>query len=109
MSTEIQTGKIPANVISPSASSTLDNGQKAKSSSASPAAPAGIIDTVSMTDQAARLRELESTLAAYPEVDASLVAEMKQAIAEGTLEMNFEDTASDLIEIESAKPGSAIE
>lgn len=109
MSTEIQTGKIPANVISPSASNTLDNGHKAKSSNAAQAAPAGIIDTVSMTDQAARLKELESTLAAYPEVDASRVAEMKQAIADGTLEMNFDDTAADLIEIESAKPQSAIE
>jgi len=109
MSTEIQTGKIPANVISPSASNTLDNGQKAKSSNAAQAAPAGIIYTVSMTDQAARLQELESTLAAYPEVNASLVAEMKQAIADGTLEMNFDATAADLIEIESAKPDSAIE
>ena len=109
MSTEIQTGKIPANVISPSTSNTLDNGQKAKSGSASQAAPAGIIDTVSMTNQAARLKELESTLAAYPEVNASLVAETKQAIADGTLEMNFEDTAADLIEIESAKPDSAVE
>ena len=109
MSTEIQTGKIPANVISPSTSNTLDNGQKAKSGNASQAAPAGIIDTVSMTNQAARLKELESTLAAYPEVNASLVAETKQAIADGTLEMNFEDTAADLIEIESAKPDSAVE
>jgi len=109
MSTEIQTGKIPVNVISPSASNTLDNGHKAKSSNASQASPPGITDTVSMTDQAARLKELEATLAAYPEVDASLVAEMKQAIADGTLEMNFEDTAADLIEIESAKSNSAVE
>lgn len=109
MSTEIQTGKIPANVISSSASNTLDNGHKAKSGNAAPALPAGIIDTVSMTDQAARLKELESTLAAYPDVDASLVAQMKQAIADGTLEMNFEDTAADLIEIESARPDSAVE
>lgn len=109
MSTDIQTGKIPASIISPSASNTLDNGQKAKSGNAGQAAPAGIIDTVSMTDQAARLKELESTLATYPDVDASLVAEMKQAIAEGTFKMNFEETASDLIEIESARPNSAIE
>jgi len=109
MSTEIQTSKIPVNVISPSASNTLDSGHKAKSGNATQAAPAGIIDTVSMTDQAARLKELESTLAAYPEVDASLVAEMKQAIADGTLEMNFEDTAADLIDIESARSHSAIE
>lgn len=109
MSTEIQTGKIPANVISPSASNTLDNGHKAKSGNAAQPSPAGIIDTVSMTDQAARLKELESTLAAHPDVDASLVAEMKQAIADGTLEMNFEDTAADLIEIESARSDSAVE
>ncbi|GJM11639.1 MAG: hypothetical protein DHS20C12_00420 [Pseudohongiella sp.] len=109
MSTEIQTGKIPANVISPSASNTLDNGHKAKSGNKAEASPQGIIDTVSMTDQAARLKELESTLAAYPEVDASLVAEMKQAIADGTLEMNFDDTAADLIDIEGAKPDSAVE
>ncbi|PCI81645.1 MAG: flagellar biosynthesis anti-sigma factor FlgM [SAR86 cluster bacterium] len=109
MSTEIQTGKIPANVISPSASNTLDNGHKAKSSTTAQASPSGIIDTVSMTDQAARLKELESTLAAYPDVDASRVAEMKQAIADGTLEMNFEDTAADLIEIESARSNSAVE
>jgi negative regulator of flagellin synthesis FlgM len=109
MSTEIQTGKIPANVLSPSASNTLDNGHKAKSGDASQASPAGIIDTVSMTDQAARLKELESTLAAYPDVDASLVAQMKQAIADGTFEANFEDTAADLIEIESARSDSAVE
>ncbi|MBL4574091.1 MAG: flagellar biosynthesis anti-sigma factor FlgM [Gammaproteobacteria bacterium] len=109
MSTEIQTGKIPANVISPSTSNILDNGHKAKSSNAAHASPTGIIDTVSMTDQAARLKELESTLAEYPDVDASLVTQMKQAIADGTLEMNFEDTAVDLIEIESAKSISASE
>lgn len=109
MSTEIHTGKIPANVITPSASNSLDNGHKTKSGNTAQASPPGIIDTVSMTDQAARLKELETTLAAYPEVDASLVAEMKQAIAEGSLEMNFEGTAADLIEIESAKSNSAAE
>ena len=109
MSTEIQTGKIPANVISPSASNTLDNGHKAKSGNTTQAATSGIINTVSMTDQAARLKALESKLAGYPEVDASLVAETKQAIADGTLEMNFEDTAADLIEIESASSDSVIE
>lgn len=109
MSTEIQSGKIPANVISPSASNTLDNGHKAKSGSPTTGAAIGIIDTVSMTDQAARLKELESTLSAYPDVNASLVAEMKQAIADGSLEMNFEDTAADLIEIESAGSNSAVE
>lgn len=109
MSTDIQTGKIPANVISSSASNTLNNGHKAKSGSAGQVAPAGILDTVSVTDQAARLKELESTLAAYPEVNSSLVAEMKQAIADGSLEMNFEDTAADLIEIESAKSDSVVE
>jgi len=109
MSTDIQTGKIPANVISPSASNNLDNGHKAKSGGAPQAAPRGITDTVSVTDQAARLKELESTLAAYPEVNSSLVAEMKQAIADGNLEMNFEDTAADLIEIEGAKSDSVVE
>lgn len=109
MSTDIPTGKIPANVISSSASNNLDNGQKAKSSTATQAVTAGIVDTVSVTDQAARLKELESTLAAYPEVDSSRVAEMKQAIADGTLEMNFEETAADLIEIESAESNSVIE
>lgn len=109
MSTDIQTGKIPANVISPSASNTLDNGQKAKSGGSSQTAPAGIVDTVSMTDQAARLKELESKLAAYPEVNSSLVAETKQAIADGNLDMNFEETAANLIEIESANSNSVIE
>ena len=42
-------------------------------------------------------------------MDASLVEQMKQAIADGTLEMNFEDTAADLIEIESARSDSAAE
>tara|TARA_R110002073_G_scaffold57768_2_gene146525 strand:+ start:1787 stop:2116 length:330 start_codon:yes stop_codon:yes gene_type:complete len=109
MSTDIQTGKIPANVISSGASNTLDNGHKAKSGSAQQAARAGITDTVSVTDQAARLQELESTLAAYPEVNSSLVAEMKQAIADGSFEMNFEDTAADLIAIEGAKSNGAVE
>lgn len=109
MSTEIQTGKIPANVISPSASNTLDNGHKAKSGNTQQATSTGINDTVSMTDQAARLKELESTLATYPEVNASLVSETKQAIADGSFEMNFEETAADLIEIESAKSKSVVE
>lgn len=109
MSTDIQTGKIPATVISSSASNTLDNGQKAKSGSTSQATPPGITDTVSVTDQAARLKELESTLATYPEVNSSLVAEMKQAIADGSLEINFDDTAADLIDIESARSNSVVE
>ena len=109
MSTEIQSGKIPANVISPSASNNLDNGHKAKTGNAQQATPAGITDTVSVTDQAARLKELESTLATYPEVNTSLVAETKQAIADGSFEMNFEETAADLIEIESASTKSVVE
>ncbi len=57
-------------------------------------------DTVSLTDTAARLRSLENTVASMPVVDSQRVAEIKQAIVEGTYEINPDRIAEKMLDME---------
>ncbi len=59
-------------------------------------------DTVSLTDTAARMRSLENTVATMPVVDSQRVAEIKQAIVEGTYEINPERIAEKMLDMEQA-------
>ena len=58
-------------------------------------------DTVSMTNQVTRLKEIETQLASYPEVDSARVSEIKQSLADGSYKIDAESIANKLIEIES--------
>lgn len=107
MSTDIQTGKIPPVVGNASTSKPTHQNRSSGSAEAGASTQAASADTVSVTDQAARLKKFEAMLAEIPQVNSQLVAEMRQAIAEGSLDMDYEGTAAKLMEMESAKSGSS--
>ena len=99
MSTDIQTGNMPVNLIhnpknprseSHSVGSTSLQDRQIRS-----------VDTVSITDEVSRLQEIETLLAAIPAVNGKLVAKISQEIANGSFEVDPRSTASKLIEMES--------
>ncbi len=59
-------------------------------------------DSVSLTDTAARLRKLESTLADLPEIDSGRVADIQRAIADGSYQINAGKIADKLLDLEAA-------
>ena len=59
-------------------------------------------DTVSLTDTAARLQKLESSLASLPVADTARVESIKQALNEGTMEMDSKVTAEKMLGLETA-------
>lgn len=59
-------------------------------------------DTVSLTDTAARLQKLENSLASLPVADTNRVESIKQALNEGTLEMDSKATAEKMLGLETA-------
>lgn len=59
-------------------------------------------DSVSLTDTAARLRMLEGTLSASPEVDSARVADIQRAIADGSYQIDAGKIADKLLDFEAA-------
>ncbi|MFA5628055.1 MAG: flagellar biosynthesis anti-sigma factor FlgM [Thiohalomonadaceae bacterium] len=59
------------------------------------------MDTVSLTDTAARLRELENSLATMPVVDSQRVESIQQAIDDGSYEVDAGRVAEKLLSFES--------
>lgn len=106
MSTDIQTGKIPPLVSNVSTARSQNQGQSTGSHASRNVGHGAAADTVSMTDLAARLKQIESVLAAMPAVNKQLVAEIKQSIDNGSFDMDYAGTAARLIEMESAKSDS---
>lgn len=58
-------------------------------------------DSVSLTDTAARLQKLETTIAELPVVDSQRVEELRSAIANGEYEANPARIAEKLINFEA--------
>ena len=58
-------------------------------------------DTVSLTETSAQLRSIESSLAALPVVDAQRVESIKQAIADGSYQIDSQTVADKLIDFEA--------
>ncbi|MEW5992786.1 MAG: flagellar biosynthesis anti-sigma factor FlgM [Candidatus Zixiibacteriota bacterium] len=58
------------------------------------------MDTVSLTDTAARLRELENSLAKLPVVDSQRVETLQQAIANGSYEVDSGRVAEKMLRFE---------
>jgi negative regulator of flagellin synthesis FlgM len=58
------------------------------------------MDTVSLTDTAARLRELENSLAKMPVVDSQRVETLQQAIANGSYEVDSGRVAEKMLRFE---------
>lgn len=103
MSNDIQTGKLPVSSINTGTQKTA-NAQSRAADKPADNAPARVSDTVSITDQVSRLQEIENMLGSAPPVNNALVNEVSQMIANGTLEMDLERTASRLIEAETGVP-----
>lgn len=61
-------------------------------------------DTVSLTDEASRLAELERTLASVPVIDTKRVEEIKQAVSNGSYQVDPARVADKLAAFESALP-----
>jgi len=59
-------------------------------------------DTVNLTGTASQLRSLEQQLANQPVVDAQRVESIKREIANGSYEINSQQVADKMIQIESA-------
>ncbi|MFV2059510.1 MAG: flagellar biosynthesis anti-sigma factor FlgM [Gammaproteobacteria bacterium] len=75
-------------------------GASAKSGAAS-GAKSGSSDTVSLTDTAARLKELEMGLASQPVVDTQRVQSVQSAINDGTFEVDPDSVAEKMINFET--------
>ncbi len=58
-------------------------------------------DTVSLTDTAARLKELEMGLASQPVVDTQRVQSVQSAINDGTFEVDPDSVAEKMINFET--------
>ena len=57
-------------------------------------------DTVSVTSEADKLRQLEQKLSALPAVDSERVEAVRQSIAEGTFSVNPDRIAEKLLQFE---------
>ena len=62
-------------------------------------------DTVSLTDAAQRLRELEKSVASLPVVDTQRVDAVKKALADGTYRIKPERIADKMLGFENALTG----
>lgn len=74
--------------------STSTEGNKASSLSSS--------DTVNITSEANKIRELQSSLANVPDIDLEKVEAIKQEIANGNYPIDHERIASNLLELEKS-------
>ncbi len=58
-------------------------------------------DTISLSDNAVQLGKIDNSVAAAPVVDTQRVEQVKQAISNGTFEVNAEKVADKLMQFES--------
>ena len=77
-------------------------GNVAKAQNETGNSAAGTTDSVSLTDTAARLRKLEGALADLPEVDNERVASVRQAIANGSYQVDAKRIADKLLNFEGS-------
>lgn len=78
-----------------SSSAAASSQSSAPAKDASPAQPE--TRNVSLSNEAYTLSRLEAQINASPDIDASRVAELKQAIADGTFEINAERIAEKML------------
>jgi len=84
-----------------------DRGSKAQSTNHRAPAPGEVAkapggsDSVTLTDTAATLKEIETALASVPVADPQRVGNVRAALAEGRYEVNPGRVADKMIELES--------
>ena len=101
MSNDIQTGKVTTGIASAKSRQSEELKTQKPDAQASGAGPSSSTDKVSMTNDAARLREIEGMLKNSPSINNALVAEIGQLISEGRLEINLDRIAAGLLETEA--------
>ena len=94
----------PAELASPNRRAEADKSSNASVSTDRPA-PSG--DTVQLTDSAARLQGVVQGLAAEPVVDTNRVAAVRQAISEGSYQVDSQRVAEKLIDFEVQRSGGS--
>lgn len=88
--------KIDNSVSSVGGVPTGESRQRPERNSAKPAEASG--EKVELSSLAARMQEVEAALANVPVADASRIAEIKQAMAEGRFQVDATKVADGLIE-----------
>ncbi len=76
--------------------------QAGQGSAKSAELPASATDSVSLTDTASQLRRIEASLADQPEVDNDKVAAIRQAIDDGSYQVDAGRIADSLMTFESS-------
>ena len=97
---------IEINNITPTKAQRSNDDTKLNQSSDQPAAQqemgkSSATDTVSLSDNAVQLGKVELTVAAAPVIDAQRVEQLKQAIANGSYEVDAKEIADKLMQFES--------
>jgi len=88
--------KIDNSVSSVGGVPTGESRQRPEKNSANPAGAPG--EKVELSSLSARMQEVEAALANVPVADASRIAEIKQAMAEGRFQVDADKVADGLIE-----------
>ncbi len=83
----------------------LRKSDRAGGNDAGPAATPAATDAVTLTDTAARLREIERSLASQPVVDTARVQAVETSIRNGEYRVEPERVADKIIELEDAMDG----
>ena len=97
---------IEINNITPTKAQRSNDDTKLNQSSDQPAAQqetgkSSATDTVSLSDNAVQLGKVERTVASAPVIDAQRVEQLKQAIANGSYEVDAKAVADKLMQFES--------
>ena len=101
MSNEIKTDNVSVNIANTKSQANEAAASKQPDNTSPPAIKPSSADTVSMTNAASRLQEIEGMLRNMPKVNNELISEISELIADGGLEINLERTASKLLETEA--------
>ena len=75
-------------------------------STSNPEAPTRVEDSHGVSRQISQLSEMSEHLANLPDVDSAKVARIKQAIADGTFEIDPAKVAQSLIDFETSAMGN---
>ena len=79
---------------------TNDTNNVSESSESNQAASSNTADTVNITSEAHRIRELQSSLVNIPDIDLAKVESIKKEIANGNYPIDHERIASNLLDLE---------
>ncbi|MGM0676988.1 flagellar biosynthesis anti-sigma factor FlgM [Ectothiorhodospira marina] len=80
---------------------TTESARGGKGAGQAPSPADNTADKITLTGAARRLSDLEQTAASQPQVDEKRVAELRQAIQDGSYQVNAQDVAEGLMKSEN--------